>query len=65
LEKYTVARPQDDDGLVFLGEAYANNNELDKAIGAFEQALRVNPNSADAKNDLEIIRNQVESTEKK
>jgi membrane associated rhomboid family serine protease len=65
LEKYTVARPQDDDGLVFLGEAYANNNELDKAIGALEQALRVNPNSADAKNDLEQIRSQAGSAEKK
>lgn len=65
LEKYTVARPQDDDGLVFLGEAYANNNELDKAIGAFEQALRVNPNSEEAKKDLEEIRNQAGSTENK
>jgi len=59
LEQYTVARPQDDDGLVFLGEAYANNNEPDKAIGAFEQALRVNPNSEDAKQDLEELRSRL------
>jgi tetratricopeptide (TPR) repeat protein len=65
LEKYTVARPEDDVGLVMLGEAYANNNELDKAIGAFEQALRVNPNSEDAKQDLAEIRSRLNPTEKK
>ncbi|HWS17522.1 MAG TPA: rhomboid family intramembrane serine protease, partial [Candidatus Elarobacter sp.] len=41
LEKYSVARPDDDIGLVMLGEAYSNNNEPNKAIGALEQALRV------------------------
>ena len=56
LEKYTVAMPEDDVGLLMLGEAYANNNEPDKAIAAFEQALRVNPNSEDAKQDLEELR---------
>jgi membrane associated rhomboid family serine protease len=55
LEKYTVARPDDDIGLVMLGEAYSNNNERNKAIGALEQALRVNPNSEDAKHDLEEL----------
>lgn len=59
LEQYTVARPQDDDGLVFLGEAYLSTNEPDKAIGAFEQALRVNPNSQDAKQDLEELRSRL------
>ena len=65
LEKYTVARPQDDDGLVFLGVAYANNNEPDKAIAALEQALRVNPNSEDAKQDLEAIKSRPAPAEKK
>jgi len=65
LEKYTVARPQDDDGLVFLGVAYANNNEPDKAVGALEQALRVNPNSEDAKQDLEAIKSRLAPAEKK
>jgi membrane associated rhomboid family serine protease len=65
LEKYTVARPQDDNGLVFLGAAYANNNEPEKAIGAFEQALRVNPNSEDAKQDLEAIKSRLAPAEKK
>ncbi|HEV7674165.1 MAG TPA: rhomboid family intramembrane serine protease [Candidatus Angelobacter sp.] len=58
LEKYTVARPEDDDGLVMLGEAYLNNNEPDKAISALEQALRVNPNSEAAKQDLEELQSR-------
>ena len=56
LEKYTVAMPEDDVGLLMLGEAYAHDNQPDKAIAAFEQALRVNPNSEDAKQDLEELR---------
>jgi cytochrome c-type biogenesis protein CcmH/NrfG len=45
--------------LVFLGEAYLNSNEPEKAIGAFEQALRVNPNSEDAKQALEELRSHL------
>jgi len=58
LEKYTVARPDDDEGLVMLSEAYLNNNEPDKAISALEQALRVNPNSEAAKQDLEELQSR-------
>jgi cytochrome c-type biogenesis protein CcmH/NrfG len=65
LEQYTVAKPQDDDGLVFLGEAYLNSNEPDKAIAAFEQALRVNPNSEDAKQALEELRSHLTPSDKK
>ena len=65
LEKYTVARPQDDDGLLFLAQAYWNNNEPQKAIGALEQALRVNPNSQDAKQALDEIRSRLAPAEKK
>lgn len=64
LEKYTVARPDDDVGLVMLGEAYLSNNEPNKAIGALEQALRVNPNSEDAKQDLEELRSRLSPAEK-
>jgi membrane associated rhomboid family serine protease len=64
LEKYTATQPDDEIGLVMLGEAYANNNEPNKAIGAMEQALRVNPDSEDAKHDLEELRKFV-SPEKK
>jgi membrane associated rhomboid family serine protease len=58
LEKYTVARPDDDVGLVMLSEAYLNNNEPDKAISALEQALRVNPNSEVAKQGLEELQSR-------
>jgi len=56
LEKYTVAKPDDDVGLIMLAEAYESNNQPDKAIGALEQALRVNPNSEDAKQALEELK---------
>jgi membrane associated rhomboid family serine protease len=56
LEKYSASRPQDDIALVMLGEAYANNNETEKAVAAFERALKINPNSIPAKQDLEELR---------
>lgn len=56
LEKYTTARPQDDVGFVMLGEAYLSNQQPDKAIGALEQALKINPGSEDARQDLEALR---------
>jgi membrane associated rhomboid family serine protease len=64
LEKYTVAKPDDDIGLIMLAEAYESNNQPNKAIGALEQALRVNPNSKDAKQALEELRTST-SPEKK
>jgi tetratricopeptide (TPR) repeat protein len=42
-----------------------NSNEPEKAIGAFEQALRVNPNSEDAKQALEELKGRLASPEKK
>ena len=65
LEKYTVAMPEDDVGLLMLGEAYANDNQPDKAIAAIEQALRVNPNSEGAKQYLEAIKSRMAPAEKK
>ena len=56
LEKYTAARPDDDIGFVMLGEAYQRNDEPDKAIGALEQALKINPGSAYARQHLEELR---------
>jgi cytochrome c-type biogenesis protein CcmH/NrfG len=64
LEKYTVAKPDDDIGLIMLAEAYESNNQPNKAIGALEQALRVNPNSQDARQELEQLRSST-SPEKK
>jgi rhomboid protease GluP len=64
LEKYSVDRPEDDEGLVMLGEAYLNNHQPEKAIGALEQALRVNPNSEDARQDLEALRSSTAPNQK-
>ena len=64
LEKYTVAKPDDDEGLIMLAEAYENNNQPEKAIGALEQALKVNPGSENAKHLLEELRSPT-SPEKK
>jgi rhomboid protease GluP len=56
LEKYTAAKPNDDVGLIMLGEVYVANNERDKAIAAFEQALKANPNAEEAKQVLQELR---------
>ncbi len=56
LERYAVAKPGDDIGLIMLGEAYTANNQRDKAIASYEQALKVNPNSEDAKQELQELR---------
>jgi len=55
LERYTASQPGDDLGLVFLGEAYAANNERDKAIATLEKALKVNPNAEEAKQVLQEL----------
>jgi membrane associated rhomboid family serine protease len=55
LESYTAARPNDDDGLVFLGEAYAATNQRDKAIDAFQRALKANQSSDAARQALEQL----------
>ena len=56
LERYAASRPDDDVALVMLGEAYVNNHELEKAVNAFERALKINPNSMEARQDLEELR---------
>ena len=56
VERYAAAQPNDEASLVFLGQAYAANNERDKAIAAFEHALKVNPDSEDAKQFLQQLR---------
>jgi rhomboid protease GluP len=49
LEPYVASNPGDDGALVALGQAYAGNQEKDKAIAAYKQALRINPNSEEAR----------------
>lgn len=56
LEKYTAANPGDDEAWLMLGEAYQQNQQHDKAIAAYEQALKVNPSSSDAKQALDGLR---------
>jgi membrane associated rhomboid family serine protease len=53
LEKYTTHNPQDDEALSELGQYYVLSNQRDKAIDAFQRALKANPGSEDAKQALE------------
>lgn len=43
---------------LFLGELYAANHELDKAISQYEQAIELNPKLAEAHFDLSVLYNQ-------
>lgn len=52
LEKYTAAHPDDEEGFLTLGQAYENTQQREKAVAAYQQALKINPNSADAKQAL-------------
>ncbi len=56
LERYTAANPGDDGAWVWLGEAYDKNQQKDKAIAAYQQALKVNPGSSEAQHALDAIR---------
>ncbi len=55
LEKYTAANPDDEGGWIALGEAYERNQQQEKAVAAYQQALKVNPNSADARQALDSL----------
>ena len=37
------------------GNAYRNKNEYDRAIADYNQALLINPNYTNARNDLELV----------
>jgi rhomboid protease GluP len=55
LEKYTAAEPNNEEGWLMLGYDYWRTNRREKAISAYTQALKVNPNSEDAKAALDEI----------
>jgi len=55
LEKYTSANPNDEDAWVSLGAAYIFTDQTAKAINAYQQALRVNPDSEPAKDALQTL----------
>jgi len=56
LEKYTAANANDEQGWVLLGAAYALTEQPKKAISAYEQALRINPDSEEARDALQALR---------
>jgi rhomboid protease GluP len=55
LEKYIAARPDDDEALVLLGAAYSFTGQRQKAVAAYEQALKVNPESEPARDALQTL----------
>jgi rhomboid protease GluP len=55
LEQYTRGNQGDDHIWSLLGALYAQNNEHDKAVGAFQQALKINPDSEEAKRGLQRL----------
>ncbi|HLW52239.1 MAG TPA: rhomboid family intramembrane serine protease [Candidatus Angelobacter sp.] len=55
LQKYTVVNPEDEAGFIMLGRMYEMTQQSEKAVAAYQQALKVNPNSADAKQLLEDL----------
>jgi membrane associated rhomboid family serine protease len=55
LELYTKNNPDDDRVLIFLGRLYVENNQQQNAVGAFQRALKANPDSAQAKAGLDQL----------
>jgi membrane associated rhomboid family serine protease len=55
-ERYANDHPEDEQALLSLGGFYAASDERDKAISAFERALKINPGSQDAKEALEELK---------
>jgi membrane associated rhomboid family serine protease len=53
MEAYAKDNPQDEEAWLDLGKYYVLMNQRDKAVGAFQRALKTNPNSYDAKQALE------------
>lgn len=52
MERYIKGNPGDDRALVMLGDLYATTHRPDRAIAAYQQALKINPSSDDAKEGL-------------
>jgi tetratricopeptide (TPR) repeat protein len=58
LEKGTAAEPRNAEAEAWLGDAYALNNQPDKAIVAYKKALDLDPNLKEAKENLEELQRQ-------
>src|SRR5215472_9482303 len=64
LEQYTRSNPNDEQVWNVLGSLYAESNQRDKAVAAFQQALRVNPGSEEAKQALQALNAAPQSEDK-
>jgi membrane associated rhomboid family serine protease len=53
LESYVRSNPSDDDALTSLGTYYVLTNQTNKAVDAFQRALKANPSSEQAKQALQ------------
>ncbi|MBZ5532545.1 MAG: rhomboid family intramembrane serine protease [Acidobacteriia bacterium] len=58
LEADVAARPDDDEAMVLLGDAYMMLHQQNKAISLYQQALKVNPNSKDAQQALKELQDE-------
>lgn len=56
LEKYAAANPNNEGAWVNLGDAYQLTGQSKKAMTAYQQALKINPESTEAKEGLESLR---------
>lgn len=55
LEKYVQAETNNEEAWLMLGDEYARLNQTDKAMAAYQQALKINPNSAQAKEAIDEL----------
>jgi len=55
LEQYTQSHPNEDRIWSLLGALYAENSQPEKAVAAFQQALKINPASEEARQGLQIL----------
>lgn len=60
LEQYTAKNPDDDHIWTVLGMLYADQGNREKAVAAFQRALKINPDSAEAKVALSRMGNTPE-----
>lgn len=64
LEKAAEANPDNAELQALLGYAYEKNNERDKAIAAYQRALKLNPNFSEVKKQLEGLQDSSPPSDK-
>jgi membrane associated rhomboid family serine protease len=64
LENYRSIHPDDLQTLVWLGDLYSTTNQRDKATGAYQHALRIYPDSEEAQEGLDKLRETALTTNK-